>query len=27
MNELRGDVWIQKRLFEPLSWMAFLYRR
>ena len=27
MNVLRGDVWIEKRLFEPLSWMAFLYRR
>lgn len=23
----RCDEWIQKRWFEPLSWMAFLYRR
>lgn len=23
----RSDEWIQKRLFEPLSWISFLYRR
>lgn len=23
----RSDEWIQRRLFEPLSWMAYLYRR
>lgn len=23
----RSDEWIAKRVFEPLSWMAFLYRR
>jgi len=23
----RSDEWAQRRLFEPLSWMAFLYRR
>lgn len=23
----RWHVWVQRRLFEPLSWMAFLYRR
>ncbi len=21
------DIWIQRRLFEPISWMAFLYRQ
>lgn len=23
----RSDVWIEQRLFEPLAWIAFLYRR
>ena len=23
----RSDEWVKRRLFEPLSWMAFLYRR
>lgn len=23
----RSDEWVKKRLFEPLSWMAYLYRR
>jgi hypothetical protein len=23
----RSDEWIERRLFEPLSWMAYLYRR
>jgi len=23
----RSDEWVRRRLFEPLSWMAFLYRR
>jgi len=23
----RADEWIERRLFEPLAWMAFLYRR
>lgn len=23
----RSDTWAERRLFEPLSWMAFLYRR
>ncbi len=23
----RSDEWVERRLFEPLSWMAFLYRR
>lgn len=23
----RSDEWIRRRLFEPLAWMAFLYRR
>lgn len=27
MCEDRADEWAQRRLFEPLAWMAFLYRR
>jgi hypothetical protein len=23
----RADEWVARRLFEPLAWMAFLYRR
>jgi len=23
----RSDEWVQRRLFEPMSWIAFLYRR
>lgn len=27
MTPDRSDAWVDQRLFEPLAWMAFLYRR
>lgn len=27
MSQDRADVWSKQRVFEPLAWMAFLYRR